>query len=176
MFRPRLILGVVGLVLTMPLDALAASDVSIGELIETGAEFSGVEVVVEGELIGDYGFRDDGSMWTQLNGDVYATSPILEGESAEGGNLGIGVRVPAAMARDLDPPGGYRVRGPIVRLTGIWKYHDPARQGESFLDVQGLEVVEPGRALTEDVNWWTILSGALLLVAAAVAWMLRPRE
>lgn len=47
-------------------------------------------VTVQGELIGDYGrdpvrhtrsrgFRSDGWMWTQLNGDPCVTDPIGEG-------------------------------------------------------------------------------------------------
>ena len=138
------------------------------------AELSEREVVVEGELVGDYGFRGDGSMWTQLNGDAYVDAPIREGGLPVGGNVGIGVRMPAEMAQALDPPGGYRNRGPVVALTGIWKYHDPGRQGESYLEVQTLEVVEAGRQLNEEPSWTVIILGVLLLASAAAVWFLTP--
>lgn len=154
----------------------AAEEVSVTELIEMSAELAGKEVTVEGELVGDYGFRDDGWMWTQLNDDVYVEQPLREGGSPAGGNTGIGIRMPIDMARDLDDPGGYRRRGPVVQVTGIWKYHDPERQGESFLEVAGLEVTEPGRQLEEKGNPMAAAVGVVLIVAAAIVWWRTPRE
>lgn len=162
--------------LLVPGPALAAEEVSVEELVEQAADLSGEEVTVEGELVGDYGFRDDGWMWTQLNGDVYVREPIREGGSPLGANIGIGVRMPIALAQDLDPPGRYRSRGPVVLASGTWKYHDPERQGESFLEVESLIVVEPGRRLGEEADWRVILSGALLIGGAAATWFARARE
>jgi hypothetical protein len=158
-----------------PVPASAAELATVSELIEESPDRDGEEVTVEGELVGDYGFRNDGSMWTQLNGDVYVEEPIREGGSAAGGNIGVGVRMAAQLAEGLDHPGGYHHRGPIVRLTGIWKNHDPERQGETYLDVASLEVIEPGRELDEDVVWWTVLAGAGLLIVAGALWFRRPR-
>jgi hypothetical protein len=84
--------------LLLPGPALAAEEVSVKELIEQAADLSGEAVTVEGELVGDYGFRDDGWMWTQLNGDVYVSEPIREGGSPLGANNGIGIRMPIALA------------------------------------------------------------------------------
>lgn len=157
----------------MPSAALAAEAVSVSGLIEMAAELSGQEVTVEGELIGDYGFRDDGWMWTQLNDDLYARHPTREGGRLQGANIGIGIRIPARLAKDLDPPGGYRHRGPLVSVTGTWKYHDPERQGESYLEVESLVVVEPGRALDEEPDWSVIVAGILLVGVAASIWFVR---
>lgn len=153
----------------MPDTAFAAEEeVSVSEIIELASKLSGKRLTVEGELVGDYGFRDDGWMWTQLNGDAYVHRPLREEGSPVGANLGIGVRMPLEMAEGLDPPGGYRNRGPLVRVTGIWKYHDPSRQGESYLEVQILIVREPGRKLYEQVNWTAIILGILLLAGAGL--------
>jgi len=153
------------------LPASAAEEVSLSDLIERGQEFAGQEVVVSGELIGDYGFRSDGWMWTQLNSDVYSSDPLRESAAPpEGGNVGIGIRMPVDMAIGLDSPGGYRQRGPIVSMVGVWKYHDEARQGESYFEATSLVVVEGGRPLTQDANWATILAGAGLVVVATVMW------
>jgi hypothetical protein len=160
----------------LPGPALAADEVSVEEVVEQAADLAGEEVTVEGELVGDYGFRDDGWMWTQLNGDVYVHEPIREGGSPLGANTGIGIRMPIELAQGLDPPGRYRSRGPVVLATGTWKYHDPERQGESFLEVESLIVVEPGRHLSEDADWGVIVSGALLISGAAGIWFARPRE
>lgn len=163
--------------LFVPASASAAEEVSVAEIVGMAAELAGAEVTVEGELIGDYGFRDDGSMWTQLNGDTYVDQPLRNGGSPVGANVGIAVRMPVELAQGLDPPGRYRYRGPVVRATGIWKYHDPQRQGESYLEVQSLTVTESGRQLDEEVNWTAVILGALLLTGAGiVALLIAPND
>lgn len=161
----RLLLAVV-LLSWIPLTAHAADEVEVSQLVGSASDFEDVQVIVEGELVGDYGERNDGSVWSQLNGDPYVDSPLREGGKLAGANVGIGVRIPGSQAVGLDPPGGYRYRGPVVRLTGTWKYHDPARQGESYLEVSSLEVVQPGRYLDESVNWTPLVIGGVLLLAA----------
>lgn len=146
--------------------------VDVADLVNDGAAHDG-PVVVVGELIGDFGFRSDGSMWTQLNGDSYAVDPVLDGGALTGGNIGVAVRIPEAAAVSLDAPGGYRVRGPIVELSGRWKYHDPDRGGESYLDVVSLSVVQPGHGLPEHPNYWIMGAGFGLIGAALVS--RRPR-
>lgn len=159
------------IVLLAPVSPAAAAEdgvqVTVGELLQNAAVVKG-RVVVQGELIGDYGFRSDGSMWTQLNGDTYAYEPVLDGGKLTGGNVGVAVRIPEAIARSLDKPGGYRVRGPLVKIVGQWEYHDPNRGGESYIDVLTLEVLEPGRGLVEHPNYWVLASGLVLIAAAAL--------
>jgi hypothetical protein len=82
----------------------------------------------------------------------------------------------AELAEGLDPPGGYRNRGPVVRLTGVWAYHDVDRQGESFLRVESLAIVEPGRPLHESPNVWAMVIGLLLVGLAFTLWITRPEE
>ena len=161
--------------LVIPVSASAAEEVTVNEILEMGADLAGEEVALEGELVGDYGFRDDGSMWTQLNGDTYALLPIREGGRPAGANIGIALRIPLDLSGGLDPPGGYRYRGPIVRVIGIWKYHDTARPGESYVEVQSLTVTEPGRQLDQEIDWDVILFGLVLLIGAGIiALLTRP--
>lgn len=136
--------------------------VDVADLLEAPTEYAG-EISVVGELIGDYGFRSDDSMWTQLNDDSYALDPVLDDGSLTGGNTGVAVRIPVALTERLDPPGGYRVRGPVVEATGVWKYHDPDRGGETYIDVIELTVVEPGRGLTEHPTWFVGAAGLILI-------------
>jgi hypothetical protein len=156
----------------------AAQDavVPVADLLEAGAAYEGEVVTVEGELVGDYGWRRDGTMWTQLNDDSYALEPLVDGGPQTGGNIGIGVRMSRDDAEGLDPPGGYRLRGPLVRLTGVWQHHDPDRGGESYLDVVSVVVVEPGRRLEEGPDWVVFILGSALTLTAAWLWVTRPRE
>ena len=153
-------------VLAAPTGARASTEVSVTELLADGQSFDGQSISVVGELVGDYGLRNDGSAWSQLNGDAYATAPLLEGGGPAGSNAGIGVRAPANLIADLDPPGGYHQRGPLVRASGIWRYHDEERGGETYLDATSVEVVERGRALEETADPAVAMAGALLLLTA----------
>lgn len=136
----------------------------------------GTVVVVRGELVGDFGRRRDGTVWTQLNGDPYAEAPRLAGGSLAGANVGIGVRIPPEVWPGLERPGGYRVRGPLVELTGRWRYHDPERGGESYLDVTGLKLLAEPMALEERMRWLPLGLGLGLLGAAAALGLGRRRR
>jgi len=143
-----------------------ATTTPVADLLEAADDFDGATITVEGELVGDYGFRDNGTMWTQLNDDSYARKAIVDGGARTGANIGIGVRMPAELGEGLDPVGGYRLEGPLVRLTGTWRYHDPDRAGESYLDVVSMVVVEPGRRIQEGPDWTVLAIGALLIGTA----------
>ncbi|MBN2113568.1 MAG: hypothetical protein JW785_05505 [Acidimicrobiia bacterium] len=148
----------------------APAAVTVAELLADPTAYAGEAVVVRGELVGDFGERRDGTVWTQLNGDPYAEAPLLGGGSLAGANAGIGVRIPSEAWPGFDRPGGYRLRGPVVEATGVWRYHDPARGGESYLDVTDLELIHEPLALEEEMPWLPLLLGfGLLGAAAAVA-------
>ncbi len=163
--RAVVVLVGVAVVLIVTAPARAQTPVTVGDLVADPEAYS--EVTVVGELVGDYGERCDGQVWAQLNGDAYATSPLLDGGELAGANVGIGVRLPADLMVELDGPGGYRLRGPLVRVTGEWRYHDSRRGGETYLQATGLAVVEPGRSLDESVSWPALAGGVVLLAAAA---------
>jgi hypothetical protein len=165
------------MIVAQPVAATAQDEsvVSVSELLADGRAFAGATVTLEGELVGDYGFRRDGTMWTQLNDDAYARDPMVESGRRAGSNIGVGVSMPASLADGLDPPGGYRRKGPLVQLTGTWRFHDPDRGGESYLEVRSLIVVEPGRHVDEKVNWAVLLSGLVVAGLAAGLWLVRRR-
>ncbi len=148
--------------------AAAQEPVSVAELLPNPDAFDGRTIALTGELIGDYGARPDGSVWAQLNDDSYAANPLLDGGALTGSNIGVGIRADATLFRGLDPPGRYKVRGPLVRAVGIWRHHDEGRSGESYLDVVSLEVVEPGRSLREEASTGIVVLGGILVTAAAL--------
>jgi len=170
--RISIMLLVIGLLLALPGVALGQSSalVPVSELLEEGARFDRVTLTIEGELVGDYGFRDDGFMWTQINGDSYAREALVDGGPRTGANIGIGVRMPSNLGEGLPPVGGYRLEGPLVHLTGVWRYHDPDRGGESYLDVSELLVVDEGRRLEEGPDWAVFALGVLLLATSLIMW------
>lgn len=170
--RLAVVVLVMALMLLLSGTALAQDRelVPASDLLEEGALFDNVEITVEGELVGDYGFRDDGFMWTQLNDDSYARDALVDGGPRAGANVGIGVRMPSILGEGLPPVGGYRLEGPLVQLTGVWRYHDPDRGGETYLDVSELFIVDQGRRLEEGPDWEVFALGVLLLATSLVMW------
>ena len=170
MMSPTVAALTIALLVAVPA-RLGAVEVTVAEVVQGGSDMDGEVLTLDGELVGDYGSRGDGWMWTQLNGDDYVSSPIVEGGPAAGGNVAIGIRMPMALAQGLDPAGRYRFRGPLVRVTGIWRYHDPQRGGETYLEVQSLTVIEPGRPLEEKPDWLVVIVGGSLVAIAAAGWV-----
>ena len=146
-----------------------AGEVSVADLVADGAAYEGT-VTVDGELVGDFQ-RRGAWVWVQLNGDAYADRPIPEGGPFAGANVGVAVRFAAGAfdAAGFDRPGRYGVRGPVVRVTGEWRYHDEGRGGESYLAVESFEVLERERRFEEDMPWAALLVG--LGLAAIGGWI-----
>lgn len=139
---------------------------TVTEIIADPEGFAGKQVTVVGELIGDYGERRSGALWTQLNEDSYALDPVALGGPLTGPNVGFGIRISKGDVPDLGHPGGFRWRGPLVEVTGVWVYHDPDRGGESYLDVARIDIIEDAEALPIDHAPVPALLGGVLLVSA----------
>lgn len=174
---PRLPLSVLLVVLFLGVAAPAMADLVGAEtLLAESAAWDGRTVEVEGELVGDYGWRRDGTVWVQLNDDSYARQALVDGGPLTGPNVGIGIRMDRELATPLGPIGRYRTEGPLVRVSGTWRHHDPSRGGESYLDVTSLTVVAPGRSLVEGPDWWALIGGSVLIaVSLGLEWQRRVR-
>lgn len=156
--------------------AFAEDEIPVADLLKAGADLAGRRVTVVGELVGDYGVRSNGSTWAQLNDDSYARDPLVDGGPRTGPNIGVGIRIAPGVADGLQQPGRYRQRGPLVAATGVWVYHDPDRGGESYVDVDSLEIIDDARPLSEDPSAIIYAIGIALLGAAAVLWLRKPRS
>lgn len=143
--------------------------VSVTDLEERPQAYDGRSVTVRGELVGDYGVRRD-AIWVQLNDDPYVERPLGETGDLRGGNVALGVRLPSTALALLEqhPPGRYGRRGPIVEVAGVFRYHDPALGGETYLDASELRLVEPARPIDAPVRRWPAVAGAALLGLAVV--------
>lgn len=141
------------------------------QVLNNPDEFAGREIQVTGELVGDFG-RHSGAYWVQLNDDSYATAPLLETGQLTGGNVGIALRIPPGLFDAIasnEQPGGYRWRGPIVAVTGEFRYHDPDRSGETYVAVVSIQLVEPGYPLpSEATGPWGVIGMTLAFAAAVV--------
>lgn len=139
--------------LTVMVSAVAAdghqtetSEVAVGDLVNDPRLWDNRVVSITGELVGDYSRRTDG-VWVQINEDPYVESPIAAGGAPVGANTGVGARIPTEVfeATVEGPPGHYGRVGPEVRLTGVFRHNDPELTGETYLDVQTIELVAAAR-------------------------------
>jgi hypothetical protein len=157
-------------VLLSPVAAFAGADVTVEQLISDSSSYAEAdEISVRGELVGDFQERSQAT-WVQLNGDDYVDAPLAAGGEHAGPNLGVAVRIPNEVFRSsgVSTPGGYRVRGPIVRIHGRWMDHDPARGGESYLDAHSVVLLEGEQTLSDSVRWWAVLIGLSLAAGGIV--------
>lgn len=165
MIRLTALLLVIGVATASP--PLGAQErVPVSELDADPAAYAGQEVTIQGEIIGDYGIRED-VVWVQVNDDPYVDAPLVETGELAGTNVGIGVRIPReAFDPSWGEPGSSTIRGPVVRVTGIFRYNDPDESGETFVEAARVELVEPARVLEQPParQWPAITGGVLTLV------------
>lgn len=165
----RAALLAIGLGLAMLTVPALAESVSITELDADPGRFDGTTVTITGEVIGDYGHASD-VVWIQLNDDAYALSPLAETGALQGTNTGLGVRlVPSLYSDDWGKPGRSGMRGPLLEITGTFKYNSDDDQGETFIDAESIVLIEPARPISATVHQrlWPAVSGSLLLLAGS---------
>lgn len=154
-----------------------STEVGLAQLEAEPSRYDGTVVSITGEIVGDYGIRAD-VVWFQLNDDPYAITPLEEGE-LRGQNSGIGVRIArGSFDESWGEPGGYRVRGPLVKITGTFRHNEPVSGGETFIEASAVELIEPSRPIEAVSRSSTpaFIGGALLLAAAVLLVVARTRR
>lgn len=148
--------------------AIAARDpVGSAELYDCPAAWDGQPVRYVGEVVGAVLRRGDHA-WVHLNDDVYAGArgPLPAHRDYQGGNAGIGIRVPAALAEEITWVGGSRVRGDVVEVRGTFlRVHPDSREPAVIVATTGA-VVRTGGAFVDPVLPDRAIAAALLSVLA----------
>ncbi len=149
------------------------SEVTSNELYDCPGTWDGRRVRYTGEAVGALLERRD-RVWLQLNDDAYAASigPLPTHRDFRGGNAGVGVHAPPALAARVDTVGGPEARGDLVEVVGIFRRVDPATGEVAVLEVEQLEVVRPGGPLEVPPAparaWVAVLAAVLALVVTAI--------
>jgi hypothetical protein len=171
----RLVLAVLcaGTLLACLLAAAAPADttVPITKLIENMKEYDGKTVTIQGEAIGDVMVRGTNA-WITVNDDRYSKKSIEEGGELIGmSNAGIGVWLPASKAELLKICGGYKSKGTIVNVTGVFNRACHEHGGDTDIHATALEVIKDGYEFEHPFSWGKLLALLILVGAAAGLWM-----
>ncbi|GIU92247.1 MAG: hypothetical protein KatS3mg011_1153 [Acidimicrobiia bacterium] len=154
------------------LAVILAPQVGVDGLDREPDRYDGRMVTIEGEAVGDYGRRGS-EVWIQINDDPYRDAPLVETGLTRGPNRGIGVWMDVALFQPdrWGPPGRYGLRGPILRITGVFHHNDPERGGETYLEAVSVELVEGSRRTrTPGVSVPALAVGAGLAAVGIGTW------
>ncbi|MFA4888939.1 MAG: DNA-binding protein [Candidatus Omnitrophota bacterium] len=129
-----------------------AQTISSSELINKAKDYDGKAVTYAGEVIGDIMRRGEYA-WVNFN----------DGEQA------IGIWAKAALLRDISYTGGFKAKGDIVEVSGIFNRACPEHGGDLDIHALAITKVDSGRPWEERLNpdkkqIVFILLGALILV------------
>lgn len=151
--------------LGLALPAAAQEVTEISTLLALPDEFEQQIVTIRGEIVGDYGDRG-GVVWVQVNDDPYVDQPLAEFGRLGGSNTGMSVQLSQPIPVAFGRPGGYRIRGPIVEVTGVFHHLDPALGGLTFIEAANIDLLEASRRLPERGMDTTaaVVGGALTLL------------
>jgi hypothetical protein len=153
--------------------ARAGEVVTTQELIDNMGKYDGQEVTIVGEAIGDLMQRGDFG-WITVNDDPYSVKSIEEGGSHQGvSNVGIGVWAPMSEIGDIHILGGYKNKGDLVRVTGIFNRVCNEHGGDTDIHAKSVVVIERGHAFSHPFKYWLLVLVLILGGIIAILWNIR---
>lgn len=144
--------------------------VASDELFECPGSYDGVLVSYEGEAV--RAVLDRGvEAWLHLNDDRYALDlgPLPQHRTAVGGNSGVPVLVPAAVADAVRFVGDGRHRGDVVEVTGVFRRAHPADGGGPAIRADDGSVTRRGGPTARPVDPARAVVAVVVCAAALVA-------
>ena len=153
--------------------AAAGDTVSITSLIENMKRYDGQSVTIRGEVIGDLMVRGEYA-WITVNDDKYSKKSIEEGGALVGmSNVGIAVWLPAADARQVKMLGGYKTKGAIVSVAGIFNRACKEHGGDTDIHASRITILQNGHPFSHPFKWDELLAIIVLGIAIALLWYWR---
>jgi aspartyl/asparaginyl-tRNA synthetase len=131
--------------------AFASDTVFLGELFEEADKYEGQSVTVSGEAVGDI-MRDGDVFW--LN--------IRDGE------FFIGVVLNEELKNKIKYLGRYKIRGDMVKVSGVYQVHCRQHRGERDIHADKLEIIRSGRELEEHIEINEVILSIILAVATVI--------
>jgi hypothetical protein len=152
--------------------------VTSDQLIECPHTYDRQIVHYRGEAVRAVLRRGDRA-WVQLNDDPYALDlgPLPAHRTTVGGNSGIPVSIPVALADQITHVGDARHYGDILDISGIYRRADPADDGGPTIQAHTASIHQPGQPVPRPASRPRLIVAiavALLAIASTGASRLRP--
>jgi hypothetical protein len=150
------------------------ADVLSSRLVDCPDGWDGRMVRIRGEVVGPRLARG-GEVWLQVDDDVHAGTGRAAARPHLRGNGGIGVALPADLARAVSAVGGPGRRGDLVEVVGRFRRVDPDTGEVAVLRASDLEVQRRGGPVGRPTPAGRVPAAVAALLGAAVAVVLRRR-
>lgn len=154
-------------------------EVTSSELFDCPRLYDGALVHYRGEAIAGV-LRRGERAWVHLNDDAYAleSGPLAEHRTALGGNAGIAVSLPIAVADAITHTGGAAAQGDILDVTGRFQRADVTDGGGPTIQAEHARIESVGRPLRRQVTPRLAITAAVLALGASgtLAGLLRSRR
>jgi hypothetical protein len=161
------------LVIILAGPALSDDTVQINQLVTNMRKYDGKVVTIHGEAIGDVMVRG-AYAWITVNDDRYSKKSVEEGGELIGmSNSGIGVWVPARDTRDINICGGYKNKGAMVRVTGVFHRACHEHGGDTDIHATSVEVLKPGYPFHHPFPYGKLLAVIVLTCTIGLLWYWR---
>jgi len=135
----------------------SSEKVKIKELFEKSEKYNGKPVMIEGEAIGDIMGRKE-EKWVNIKD--------------ENEDFAIGVIMNEEEAKKIENLGGYKVKGDIVKIEGIYNVICTKHAGERDIHAVKVEIVKKGEKYSEEINLKKlILTFSLLIVTIFIIYL-----
>lgn len=145
----RLLVSLIGLVF-FATPALAASAVSSAELIKNSKKYDGKVVVYRGEVIGDVMIRGN-----------FAWLNVHDGKNA------LGVWAEASQVEDIKFIGGYKAKGDILEVKGIFNRACSEHGGDMDIHAQTIRLIREGYKKNHPIQQNKLIVAVLLAAISA---------
>jgi len=151
--------------------------VSADDLVECPDVFDGVTVRYIGETVRAVLHRGPRA-WVHLNDDRYALElgPLYEHRTTVGGNSGVPVSIPSAVADDITYVGNARHRGAVLTVIGEFRRANPDDGGGPGIHAGTARITEPGRPVGRPVDDARIVAAVTVFAAVLAAAFLAHSE
>ncbi len=127
-------------------NVLSASDaVSIRDLFDKSEKYDGQRVVITGEVVGDI-MRDGETFWVNV----------------ENNGFFIGVVLNAELKNKIRYTGMYKIKGDIVKISGIYNLHCKQHMGERDIHAEQIEVLTSGEKQGESIETDKVVMSIIL--------------
>jgi hypothetical protein len=143
-------------------------------LVENARFWDGRTVTFRGEAVGDLMVRGE-QAWLHLNDDAYMWRNIEEGAMLGGYNSGLGIWLPAALAREVRHLGDYGHEGDVLEVRGRFNAVCRLHGGDMDIHADLMTTVKVGHPVHNPPNRRRAALAGLLLATAGILFLVRGR-